>query len=293
LRQLAKRLSPEDDLYFAGVDIGSTMTKVVLMDMSGRVLSTIKGPTGPEHRQLANEVMKMALEQANLQLNDISYVVATGYGRFNVPFADRQITELTCHARGVSSLFPNVRTAIDIGGQDAKCMKINNGKLIDFVMNDKCAAGTGRFLEVTATTLGIRLEDLGAISLKSTKKAQISNFCTIFAQQEVVSRLSEGEKLEDIIAGLHDALASRVAALARRLKVESDVVLTGGVAKNIGMVKAMKDNLGCELLTPEDPLLTGAIGAALLAKKHASEAIAKGEPVPAKPRRLEKATFFS
>ncbi len=279
-------------MYFAGVDIGSTMTKIVLLDTDDRVLSAIKGPTGPEHRQLANEVMKTALEQTGLQLDDISYVVATGYGRFNVPFADRQITELSCHARGVSSLFPNIRTAIDIGGQDAKCLKINNGKLIDFVMNDKCAAGTGRFLEVIAATLGIRLDDLGDISLKSTKRIQISNFCTIFAQQEVVSRLSEGEKLEDIIAGLHDALASRVAALARRLKIEPDVVLTGGVAKNAGMVKAMKENLGCELLVPEDPLITGAMGAAILAKEHALEAIAKGEPVPTKPRRLEKATLF-
>ncbi|MBM3118491.1 MAG: 2-hydroxyglutaryl-CoA dehydratase [Chloroflexi bacterium] len=279
-------------MYFAGVDIGSTMTKIVLTDTDGRVLSAIKGPTGPEHRQLANEVMKTALEQAGLQLDDISYVVATGYGRFNVPFADRQITELSCHAKGVSSLFPNARTAIDIGGQDAKCLKIHNGKLIDFVMNDKCAAGTGRFLEVIAATLGIRLDDLGDIALKSAKKIQISNFCTIFAQQEVVSRLSEGEKLEDIVAGLHDALASRVAALARRLKVEPDVVLTGGVAKNIGMVKAMKENLGCELLVPKDPLITGAMGAAILAKEHAMEAIAKGEPVPTKPRRLEKATFF-
>lgn len=279
-------------MYFVGVDIGSTMTKIVLMDTDGRILSTIKGPTGPEHRQLANEVMKSVLEQAGLQLDDISYIVATGYGRFNVPFADRQITELSCHARGVSSLFPNVRTAIDIGGQDAKCMKINNGKLIDFVMNDKCAAGTGRFLEVIAATLGIRLEDLGDISLKSTKKNRISNFCTIFAQQEVVSRLSEGEKLEDIMAGLHVALASRVAALAQRMEIAPDVVLTGGVAKNAGIVKAMKENLGCELLVPEDPLLTGALGAAILAKEHALGAIAEGAHILPKPRCLEKATFF-
>ncbi len=279
-------------MYFAGVDIGSTMTKVVLTDTAGKLLSVVKGPTGPEHRQLANEVMKTALEEANLQLDDISYVVATGYGRLNVPFADRQITELTCHATGVSSLFPHTRTAIDIGGQDAKCMKINNGKLVDFVMNDKCAAGTGRFLEIISATLGIKLEDMGAISLTSTKKVQISNFCTIFAQQEVVSHLSKGEKPEDIVAGLHDALASRVAALALRLKVEPDVVLTGGVAKNAGMVRAMKENLGCELLVPEDPLLTGAMGAALLAKQLSSESTAKGEPTPAKARRLEKATFF-
>jgi predicted CoA-substrate-specific enzyme activase len=279
-------------LYFAGVDIGSTMTKVVLIDTTDRVLSAIKGPTGPEHRQLANEVMKMALEQANLRLDDVSYIIATGYGRLNVPFADDQITELSCHARGVSSIFPNVRTAIDIGGQDAKCLKIHNGKLIDFVMNDKCAAGTGRFLEVTAATLGIRLEDMGDISLKSTKKIQLSNLCTIFAQQEVVALLSRGEKVEDIIAGLHLALASRVATLARRLKIEPDVVLTGGVAKNIGMVKAMKESLGCELLVPEEPLLTGALGAAILAKENYMKATSQGEALSTKPRRLEKATFF-
>jgi predicted CoA-substrate-specific enzyme activase len=279
-------------LYFAGVDIGSTMTKVVLIDTTDSILSAIKGPTGPEHRQLANEVMKRALEQANLRLDDISYIIATGYGRLNVPFADAQITELSCHARGVSSIFLNVRTAIDIGGQDAKCLKINNGKLIDFVMNDKCAAGTGRFLEVTAATLGIRLEDMGDISLKSTKKVQLSNLCTIFAQQEVVALLSRGEKVEDIIAGLHLALASRVAALARRLKIQPDVVLTGGVAKNIGMVKAMKESLGCELLVPEEPLLTGALGAAILAKENYMKATSQGEPIVIKSRRLEKATFF-
>jgi predicted CoA-substrate-specific enzyme activase len=279
-------------LYFAGIDIGSTMTKVVLIDTTEKVLSAIKGPTGPEHRQLANEVMKMALEQASLQLDDIAYIVATGYGRVNVPFADDQITELSCHARGVYSLFPNVRTAIDIGGQDAKCMKIQNGKLVDFVMNDKCAAGTGRFIEVIAATLGIKLEDLGTLSLKSTKKVAISNICTIFAQQEIVTALSEGEKAEDIIAGMHDALASRVATLARRLKIQPDVVLTGGVAKNIGMVKAMKESLGCELLVPEEPLLTGALGAAILGKEHYVKATSRGETIGTKSRRLDKATFF-
>ncbi|TEU18550.1 MAG: 2-hydroxyglutaryl-CoA dehydratase [Dehalococcoidia bacterium] len=269
------------------------MTKVVLMDKSDNLLSAIKGPTGPEHRQLANEVMRQALEQANLQIDVISYIVATGYGRLNVPFADRQITELSCHARGVSSLFPNVRTAIDIGGQDAKCMKIDNGRLTSFVMNDKCAAGTGRFLEVTAATLGIGLEDMGDISLKATKRIQISNLCTIFAQQEVVALLSRGEKLENILAGLHDALANRIAALARRLGIEPDLVLTGGVAKNTGMVKAMKESLGCELFVPEEPLLTGALGAGILAKETYLKAVAEGEALPTKSRRLEKATFFS
>jgi predicted CoA-substrate-specific enzyme activase len=280
-------------LHFAGVDIGSTMTKVVLTDKAGNLLSFIKGPTGAEHRRLANEVMRQALEQASLQIDDISYIIATGYGRLNVPFADRQITELSCHARGVSSLFPNARTAIDIGGQDAKCMKIDKGRLISFVMNDKCAAGTGRFLEVTASALGIRLEDMGDISLKATKKIPISNLCTIFAQQEVVTLLSRGEELENILAGLHDALASRVAALARRLGIEPDLVLTGGVAKNIGMVKAMKESLACEIFVPEEPLLTGALGAAILAKETYMRAAAVGEALPTKSRRLEKATFFS
>jgi len=279
-------------LYFAGVDIGSTMTKVVLTDESGNLLSTIKGPTGAEHRRLANEVMRQALEEASLKIDDISYIVATGYGRLNVPFADRQITELSCHARGIYSLFPDVRTAIDIGGQDAKCMKIDSGRLVNFAMNDKCAAGTGRFLEVTATALGIKLEDMGCISLKATKRIQISSLCTIFAQQEVAALISRGEKLENILAGLHDALAGRIAALARRLGIEPDLVLTGGVAKNVGMVKAMKENLGCEILVPEEPLITGALGAAVLANEIYAKAVEGGEGLSAKARRLEKATFF-
>jgi len=269
------------------------MTKVVLTDQAGKLLSFIKGPTGAEHRQLANEVMRQALGQASLKIDDISYIVATGYGRLNVPFADRQITELSCHARGVSSLFPNARTVIDIGGQDAKCMRIENGRLVSFVMNNKCAAGTGRFLEVTAATLAIRLENMGYISLKATRKVSISNMCTIFAQQEVVALLSRGEKLENILAGLHEALASRVATLARRLGVEPDLVLTGGVAKNIGMVKAMGEILGCEILVPEEPLLTGALGAAILARETHMKAAAVGEGLSTKSRRLEKATFFS
>jgi len=280
-------------MYFAGVDIGSTMTKVVIMDEDEEVCSRIVGTTGAEHRRLANKVMEEALKQANLPFNEISYVVATGYGRVNVPFADRQITELSCHTKGVSALFPNVRIAIDIGGQDAKGMKIINGNLVDFVMNDKCAAGTGRFLEVISDALGIKVEDLGSISLRSTNKVKISSVCTIFAQQEVVSYLSEGTPLEDIVAGLHDAIAGRVVRMVKRLKIEPDVVLTGGGANNIGVVKAVRENIGCEVLVPEDPLLSGALGAAILGKETVLKALAKGEPVPKKERRLEEATFFT
>ena len=269
------------------------MTKVVIMDVDGGICARVVGPTGAEHRRLANKVMEEALEQANLSFDEISYVIATGYGRLNVPFADRQITELTCHARGVVSLFPAVRIAIDIGGQDAKGLKIKGGKLIDFVMNDKCAAGTGRFLEVIAAALGVKLEELGEISLKSTNKVKISNTCTIFAQQEVISYISKGIPLEDIVAGLHDAITSRVVKMVQRLKIEPDVVFTGGVAKNIGVVYAMKENLGCEVLVPEEPLFTGAIGAAILGKELTLGAMSKGEPIPRKERRLEEITFFS
>ena len=268
------------------------MTKVVIMDIDGGVRARVVGPTGAEHRRLANQVMEEALEQADLPFDKISYVIATGYGRINVPFADRQITELSCHAKGVASLFPAVRTALDIGGQDAKGLKIRDGELVDFVMNDKCAAGTGRFLEVLADALGLKFEEMGSISAKSTNKVNISSTCTVFAQLEVVARLSEGAPLEDIVAGVHDAIASRAVNMIRRLKIEPDVVFTGGVAKNSGVVKAVRENLECEVLVPEDPLISGALGAALLGKELTLKALAKGEPVQRKERRLAEATFF-
>lgn len=283
---------PGDSLYFTGLDLGSTMTKVVIIDEGEKIRARVESYTGAEHRHLANKLMEQALKQAGLSFNEISYVVATGYGRINVPFADRQITELTCHARGIASFFPSARTALDIGGQDAKGLKIKDGKLIDFVMNDKCAAGTGRFLEVIADTLGLTVGDLGNISLKSTKKVSISSTCTVFARQEVVSRISEGVPIEDIVAGLHEAIASRAVGMLRRLKIEPDVVFTGGVAKNVGVVKAVVDNLGCEVFVPEDPLISGALGAALLGKESVLQALAKGETIQRKERRLAKATFF-
>ncbi len=279
-------------MYFAGLDLGSTMTKVVIIDNDEKTCASVIKHTGAEHRRLANKVMEEAMEQAGLSFDEIDYIIATGYGRINVPFADRQITELTCHARGVASLFPKVRLAIDIGGQDAKGLKIKDGKLLDFVMSDKCAAGTGRFLEVVADALGLKLEDLGNISSKSTTKVSISSTCTVFAQDEVISRLSDGVPLADIIAGLHDAIASRVTRMVRRLKVEPDVVFTGGVAKNIGVVKALTENLGCEVLVPEEPLLSGATGAALLGRELTLKALAKDEPLQRGERRLEEATFF-
>jgi predicted CoA-substrate-specific enzyme activase len=280
-------------IYFAGVDLGSTMTKIVIIDEDERVCATVIRHTGALHRRLANQVMKEALSAIEITINDVTYIVATGYGRVNVPFADHHFTELSCHARGVSSIFPNVRLAIDIGGQDSKGLQIKNGKLIDFVMNDKCAAGTGRFLEVLAHTLGLKVEDLGKLSLKAKSKIAISSPCTVFIQQEVANHLSNGVPIEEIVAGLHDAIASKVAKMVKKLKPEPDVVFTGGVAKNIGVVKALEENLQCHLLIPEEPLLSGALGAAILGKEITLKALAAGEAVQRGERRLEEARLFT
>ena len=276
--------------YFAGIDIGSTMTKVIIIndDISAQVI----GPTGPEHRHLANKVMEEALIQAGISFEEVGYVVATGYGRINVPFADKQITEISCHARGVLHLFPSVGTVIDIGGQDAKGIKIVNGKVSDFVMNDKCAAGTGRFLEVIAETLGVDIKDMGPLSLKAKKHVRISSICTIFAEQEVISQLSDGAAVEDIVAGLHEAIAGRAFRMASKLRIEGDVVFTGGVAKNIGMVKALEKHLGKSVYVCREPLITGALGAALLGRERVEKALAKGKEIPTKKRQLTSARFF-
>ena len=277
--------------YFAGIDIGSTMTKAVILDDG--IIASVIGPTGPEHRRLANQVMEEALQRADLPFNAITYIVATGYGRISVPFADRQVTEITCHARGIVSLFPNARTIIDIGGQDSKAITINaKGRPTNFVMNDKCAAGSGRFVEVIADSLGLRLEEMGDISLKSKSPAKISNICTIWAQQEVAARLAEGAPVPDLVAGIHESLADRVARMVKRLKVEKDVILTGGGGKNKGLIHALSKYLDCEILVPEEPLITGALGAALLGKDLVEKALEKNQPLETKERILEEVSIL-
>ena len=252
------------------------MSKAAVVDAQGSMRGYVVGPTGAEHRRRANRVMEDVLAKSGVTLEEIAYIISTGYGRVNVPFADRQVTELTCHAKGVASLFPQVRTAIDIGGQDAKVLKIKNGRLTDFLTNDKCAAGTGRFLEVAAETLGLGLDEMGQIALQSDTPVKINSLCTIFAQQEIISRLSEGQPLTDILAGVYIAVTTRVVKLARQLKVEPPVVFTGGVAKNMGMVKAMETVLGMPVLVPEEPLITGALGAAILARDEAFKLVQDG-----------------
>jgi len=277
--------------YFAGIDVGSTMTKAVIVDRG--IIASIIGPTGAEQRRLANKVMEAALNKAALPFQAITYVVATGYGRINVPFADRQITEITCHAKGIFHLFPKARTVIDVGGQDIKAMTIDRtGKIVDFVMNDKCAAGSGRFIEVIADTLGVSLDEVGDLSLQSRNPAKISNVCTIWAQQEVAASLAQGIPLTDLLAGVHHSLAERIGRMVNKLRVEEAILLTGGGAKNIGLLKALSRQLGHEILVPEEPLITGALGAALLGKEIVEKARQNDTPLITKERVLEEIRVF-
>jgi len=263
------------------------MTKAVIID-DGIVASVI-GPTGPEQRRLSNKVMDEALKKAALSFQAITYVVSTGYGRINVPFADKQVTEITCHAKGISSLFPKARTIIDVGGQDVKAIKIDaTGKITEFAMNDKCAAGSGRFIEVLADALGVPLDQVGELSLQSKDPATISNLCTIWAQQEVAASLARGVPVPDLLAGVHQSLADRICRLVNRLKVEEAVIVTGGGARNRGLLKALSRQLGREVLVPEEPLITGALGAALLGKEIAEKAQQRSTPFQTKERVLEE-----
>ena len=273
--------------YYAGIDIGSTMTKAVILNK--KIIASIIGPTGPEQRRLANKVMEEALNKAAISFQTITYIVSTGYGRINVPFADKQFTEITCHAKGIISLFPKAKTVIDIGGQDIKAIKIDTtGKTTDFVMNDKCAAGSGRFIEVIADTLGVSLDKVGDLSLQSKNPAKISNICTIWAQQEVAASLSQGMPISDLLAGVHQSLADRICRMVNRLRVEEAVIVTGGGAKNRGLLKALSEQLGHEILVPEEPLITGALGAALLGREIVEKAKQNNTPLKTKERILEQ-----
>jgi predicted CoA-substrate-specific enzyme activase len=252
-------------MIVAGCDVGSLTAKAVVMDDKNILSSAvILSKTAPEDS--AREVMDMALASMGGSMKDIKRCVGTGYGRKHIPFVDSIESEIVCHARGAVWQVPSARTVIDIGGQDAKAIKIDgSGGVTRFIYNDKCASGTGRFLEIIADALDVKLEDLGDIASKSARKITLSNQCVVFAETEIISLVNDGAEIPDIVNALHHAVANRAAALAKSIVLENDVVMTGGVARNSGMFVALKGALGVDLKRTENPQINGAIGAALLA----------------------------
>ena len=255
-------------MLFGGIDIGAVAAKALIIDETGNILSFHVMKTGSSGKTIGELALSQALEKIGKTIKSLDGIVATGYGRVNVPFALKQITEISCHAKGASFLFPDTRTIIDIGGQDSKAIHLNeHGEVADFIMNDKCAAGTGRFLEVMANTLETDIDELGSLSLKSKKQINISSMCTVFAESEVVSLIAEGCLREDIAMGLHNAIADRVIGLANRVKIIEAVTLSGGVINNVGVVHAIKSRLGISINISENPQIIGSLGAALFANE--------------------------
>ena len=254
-----------DKIYTLGIDIGSTASKCVMLCngkdiVSKSLISVGAGTSGPQR------AISEVLENAGMTRDQMAYVLATGYGRNSLEgIADHQMSELSCHAKGASFLFPDVHTVIAIGGQDVKVLQVENGVMTNFVMNDKCAAGTGRFLDVMARVLEVKVEDLGDLAAKSTKDVAISSTCTVFAESEVISQLAMDTDKCDIINGIHHSVAARVAGLAHRVGVRELVVMTGGVAQNSGVVKALEEELGHTIHTSPLTQYNGALGAALFA----------------------------
>jgi len=252
-------------MIVAGIDVGSRTTCALFL-RNGEILSHSLIFTGADSAATARRAMDEALSKVDFSSDAVKRIVATGYGRILVPFAHKIISEISCHAKGAHFLFPSVRTVLDMGGQDCKAIRVDpNGNPSDFVMNDKCAAGTGRFLEVMAEALRLPLEEIGPLSLSSDQPITINSFCTVFAKAEVGLLMREGIPKKDILAGLHRALSVRIFSLLRKVGIEKDLVITGGIAKNIGVVKVMEEKIGFPALIPEESQLVGALGAAVVA----------------------------
>ena len=262
---------PGAEVVTAGVDVGAVSSKAVIM-IDGDLYAYSIIRTGSSSPDSANKAMNWALEETGMKLDDIQYVVGTGYGRVNVPFANRAITEISCHARGANYIWgPTVRTILDMGGQDCKAIRCDErGKVTAFLMNDKCAAGTGRGMEVIADLLSVPIEEVGPMSLKIEKEPEpVSSTCVVFAKSEAVGLLRKGWPKEMVLAAFCSAMANRVAELLKRVGVEKDFVITGGIAKNVGIVKRIEDMISLKALPMKgglDPMIAGGIGAGLFAK---------------------------
>ncbi|HKZ63911.1 MAG TPA: acyl-CoA dehydratase activase [Thermoplasmata archaeon] len=249
----------------AGVDIGAGTTKAVLMDDAGRILVKVSERSGARLDAAGSRALAAVLEKAGLRREDIAYVAATGYGRYQLPERDIQITEVTCHARGASYLFPGTRCLLDIGAQSTRAIRVDDaGRVMRFRMNDRCAAGAGRFLERVARALEVPLDDLGPMSLHSADPQAISSICAVLAESEVISLVTSGKATEDILMGAHLSIADRALALLRQVGVDGEVTVTGGVVLNRGMLTALERRLGRTVNASPDTVYAGAIGAALL-----------------------------
>lgn len=269
-----------------GVDIGSTTAKAVALDGASNVVASHLVYEGIVNREAAEQCLEEILQMLGVRRGDVDYLVTTGYGRELVDYGNQSVTEISCHADGVHFLFPDVRTVIDIGGQDSKTIALDdNGGVMNFRMNDRCAAGTGRFLEVMANTLGVPLDELGDLARESTNPASVSATCTVFAESEIVSLSAQGWAKKDIVAGLHESVGRRVSAMVRTIGLREPIAMTGGVAKNRGAVEVLGRFLGTTLLVPPDPQIVGALGAARYALRQAGallgEAARTADPEPA------------
>jgi predicted CoA-substrate-specific enzyme activase len=251
----------------AGIDVGSSTAKAVILQ-DNCILGYSILPTGADSAGSAQKALDAALGRAtSISRNQIRYIIGTGYGRLIIPFADETVTEISCHARGANWLFPSVRTVVDMGGQDCKAIRCDvSGKLVNFTMNDKCAGGTGRFLELMARVLNLPLEQLGPLSLQAKSSIRINSTCAVFGRSEVTALLRQGKDRAAVIAGLHTAVATRVHTLLRRVGVQPDFAITGGIARNAGVVKRLEEMAGVKALIPEEPQIVGALGAALFAR---------------------------
>lgn len=256
--------STDAHIYVMGIDSGSTSTNAVILNENREIIASAVIRTGAKSGESAQRILEEILQKANLQRSDLTKIVSTGYGRVSIPFADENVTEISCHGKGAHYLNPEIRTILDIGGQDSKAIHLNEkGEVTDFVMNDKCAAGTGRFLEMMARTLEADISELGPLSLKSTENIEISSMCSVFAESEVISLIAQNKETSDIAHGIHMAIAAKAISLMRRVGLEPGYMMTGGVAKNPGVVKVLEEQLKAPLFISEEPEIVGALGAAL------------------------------
>jgi predicted CoA-substrate-specific enzyme activase len=255
--------------FVAGIDMGAKSTKVVILDDQRRMRGKSSIRTRPDFVAIAKEALELALQEAGLKESELSYIATTGFGRYNIPFRDLQITDITCVGAGAVFLFPKTRTVLDIGAQSTRAIRVSDtGKVREFRTNDKCAAGAGGFIERASKYLEVKVENVGELSLQSTKPQTISSVCAVLAESEIINHVSSGESVENILRGVHNSLASRAMALMKRAGLEDEVTFVGGVARQAGMVKALEETLKRKVNVSEEPHMAGALGAALLALRR-------------------------